>query len=304
MAEKRETKPEMILRALVDLIEELRIRRQAEAAECLHAELKTFSQRELTDIACPSYKNYLLGRTNRLPGREMILQIADYLECTPSERDELLICAGYLPESFALRDDQYQAALSRAQFMMKLLPLPAVVIGRYCHTYYANDAVTNKIEMPALDQWETQHRNVISYFFDPDFRVRQYYSPSTVDWEATARGAVELVYLTNSNRLRDTTFRRLLRASQTFPDFVRLWDDVTSRPPSLYANYGEMRLRTRYLSAPIRESSVVIPVTENLEVAIVVGVPADEAARAVYAQLGCKLDTLQWEAMLRDFCAA
>lgn len=291
------------LRSLVDLIEEIRLRRQAEAVDRLHPELKTFSQRELTDVACPSYKNYLLGRTTRMPKREMVMQIGDYLECTPGERDDLLICAGYLPESFMLRDDQYQAAIRRARFLLSLLPLPAVAIGRNSHTLFTNEAVFLKNEFPALDQWAAPQRNVIAYFFDPAMQVRQYYETTPDAWEKTARGAAELVYLTNNGRLRDPDFRRLIRASRELPDFARLWDDVTANPPSLYRDYGAMWMQTRYLDQPIGELSYLVPVTENLEVSIVVGVPVDEAARHVYELVGCRPESMQWESLLHDFSA-
>ncbi|MGF1503901.1 MAG: hypothetical protein ACFB51_02000 [Anaerolineae bacterium] len=293
-------KPEAILRDLVALIEEIRTRRQSEAAEV--PTLKPFSQRELNAAVCPSYKNYLLGRTNRLPQRDMVIAIADYLECPPAERDDLLMCAGYLPASYVLRDDEYRAAVAHAAFVARLLPLPAVVIGRYAQTLYANQPVFAKNMVPSLEYWQQNAQdNVIAWFFDPTLQAHHYYTASTTDWQHTARGAAELVYLTNSMRLRDPRFRQLIQASRDLPDFAAMWDTVTAAPPSIYAEYGEMRMQTRYLAEPIRELCWLMPITPNLEVSVVVGIPMDEAARYVYTQLGCDLDAVQWQAMLKDF---
>ncbi len=294
-------KPEVVLKELVNLIEEFRIRRQADAAEQLHPELKTFSQRELTDVACPSYKNYLLGRTLRLPERDMVIHIAEYLECTPAECDELLICAGYLPESFVLNDAQYQAAIRHAMLLMKLLPLPATVIGRYGEAIAANQAVFNKCNTSTMEELSQSQRNIISWFFDPALSAHHSYAASPDDWRKSGRGAAELLYLTNSMRLRDPAFRRFLRKSRELPDFGTFWDDVVCNPPSLHSKATELNVITRFLDRPIREMGLVLPITESLEVVIVAGVPMDEAGRYVYDLLGCQIDSARWETIVADF---
>lgn len=298
-----EEKSENVLRALVDLIEEIRVRRQAEAAECLHPELKTFSQRELTDVACPSYKNYLLGRSNRLPLREMVIQIADYLECTPAERDDLLMCAGYLPQSFALSEDEYRSAVQRACLLATMLPLPAVVIGRNGQTLHTNPAVYTKINQPVLEQWRPETRNLISYFFDPLLGIRQHYAVTPEDWRNVTDNAAALLYLTNSPRLREPGFRRILSAARALPDFAAAWDKVIAHPPSVFTSGCEMRMQTAFMDQPIVELNTLIPITAGLEVSIVVGVPVDDAARHAYAHIGCEVDGARWEAILKEFSA-
>ncbi len=82
---------------LVHEIEMLRLKRKRTYQR--HPEGKRFSQDELGNMAYPSYKNMLLARTQRLPDRAALMQIADYLECTPMERNALLRAAQYAPES-------------------------------------------------------------------------------------------------------------------------------------------------------------------------------------------------------------
>ena len=87
-----------VFHQLLGAIEAVRITRQEDYREKRHPQLKRFTQQELNDEACPTYKNWLIGRSNRLPGRSMLMTIADYLECSLSERNDLLLAAQYLSE--------------------------------------------------------------------------------------------------------------------------------------------------------------------------------------------------------------
>src|SRR5258708_2007695 len=86
-----------LLRGLLGEIETRRFRRQEDIKEHPHPQLKRFTQQELTDETCPTYKNLLVGRSLRVPSRETILHIAQYLERTAQERNDLLLAARYLP---------------------------------------------------------------------------------------------------------------------------------------------------------------------------------------------------------------
>ncbi|MNW43060.1 hypothetical protein D3C74_202490 [compost metagenome] len=81
-------------------IEALRSKRQQKLADRPHPSLKRFTQQELNNEAFPSYKNLLVGRTRRIPDRQRIINIAEYLECTSDERNDLLLAAGYPPGRF------------------------------------------------------------------------------------------------------------------------------------------------------------------------------------------------------------
>src|SRR4051812_15052265 len=121
-----------VLRDLLGEIETLRITRQQEIKEYSHPQLKRFTQQELTDEACPTYKNLLVGRSLRVPSRLTILHIAQYLECTAGERNNLLLAARYLPETLELEGSQLKQALEQAQHLMGTLPYPAMIIT---HTF-------------------------------------------------------------------------------------------------------------------------------------------------------------------------
>ena len=48
-------------------------KRQEEYREKGHPQFKRFTQQELNDEACPTYKNWLIGRSNRLPSRSLLM---------------------------------------------------------------------------------------------------------------------------------------------------------------------------------------------------------------------------------------
>ena len=52
---------------LLGEIETVRLKRQDEYRDQGHPQSKRFTQQELNDEVCPTYKNLLIGRSNRLP---------------------------------------------------------------------------------------------------------------------------------------------------------------------------------------------------------------------------------------------
>ena len=76
------SKTPTVLRDILEEIEVLRMKRQEEVRDRPHPFLKRFTQQEVTDEACPTYKNLLVGRSQRIPSRQTLMQIADYLECS------------------------------------------------------------------------------------------------------------------------------------------------------------------------------------------------------------------------------
>ncbi|GAB4525870.1 MAG: hypothetical protein OHK0046_42190 [Anaerolineae bacterium] len=88
---------EVLLRRLLTKMEYLRELRLRQLGTTSFAKLKSFTQQELNDEICPSYKNYLKGRSRRLPSRQMVIAIAHYLDCTQDEMNDLLLTVEYLP---------------------------------------------------------------------------------------------------------------------------------------------------------------------------------------------------------------
>src|SRR5258708_14682670 len=122
------SKAPTVLRDILEEIEILRNIRQEEVRDRPHPFLKRFTQQELTDEACPTYKNLLGGRSQRIPSRQALMQIADYLECSIESRNNFLLAARYLPESLELEGDALRLTLEQARQLMETLPYPAMLV--------------------------------------------------------------------------------------------------------------------------------------------------------------------------------
>jgi len=64
-----------VFHQLLRAIEVVRITRQEQYHERRHPQSKHFTQQELNDEACPTYKNWLIGRSHRLPSRTMLMRL-------------------------------------------------------------------------------------------------------------------------------------------------------------------------------------------------------------------------------------
>src|SRR6266700_545232 len=178
-----------VFQQLLGAIEAVRITRQEEYREQGHPQLKRFTQQELNDEACLTYKNWLIGRSNRLPSRSMLMTIADYLECTLSERNDVLLAAQCLPEQPEREGDELRRALEHAQQLMETLPYPAIVVTHTFQIQAANEFFLRLHELPSLGTLPQHQRSTMHFLFHPDFRAR-----STVNAEARAMWQKHALY--------------------------------------------------------------------------------------------------------------
>src|SRR5438128_3725909 len=92
-------------RDFVVVIEELLSRRREELADGIEPHSlfdnewgpRTWTQTDMEDMVYSSYKQMRRGRITRPPKREIVMDIADYLNCTMQERNRLLEAAHFAP---------------------------------------------------------------------------------------------------------------------------------------------------------------------------------------------------------------
>jgi hypothetical protein len=149
-SEPGSSKRSNVLRDILEEIEVLRIARQEEVRDRPHPFLKRFTQQELTDEACPTYKNLLVGRSQRIPSRQTLMQIADYLECGIAQRNNLLLAARYLPESLELAGSELWLALEQARHLMGTLPYPAMLVTHTLDIEAINELFQSLFAFPPL----------------------------------------------------------------------------------------------------------------------------------------------------------
>lgn len=158
-------------RIVMGEIEALRMKRQQLLADRPHPSLKRFTQQELNDEAFTSYKNLLVGRTRRIPDRQTIINIAEYLECTSDERNDLLLAAGYLPIQTELEGRALERALEWAQQTMRSIPFPAMIVTHTQDIKGVNEPFRHLFDIP-LDRSYDGLMNRIDFHFNSDLPIR------------------------------------------------------------------------------------------------------------------------------------
>lgn len=278
-----------VLGQLLGAIEAVRLKRQEEYREKRHPQLKRFTQQELNDEACPTYKNWLIGRSNRLPSRSMLMQIADYLECNLSERNALLLAAQYLPEQPELEGDELRQALERAQQIMETLPYPAMVVTHTFQVQAANEFALRLFELPPLDAIPPHQRSTIHFLFHPNIcRRSTMNAEARALWQTHALSGIQLFKQQNALSQYETWYQQSVQQWCEIPGFQEYWEKAREETRQEIAPTKAVlaRMATTGEMLPIRIQHTLISISGKSSPAVSAFLPVDEAARAVYASFG------------------
>lgn len=280
-----------VLHELLYEIETVRLRRQHQVSTQPHPLLKRFTQQELNDEVCPTYKNLLVGRSLRLPSRQAILQIADYLECTTRERNTLLLAARYLPETLELEGFQLSQALEQAYQLMSTLPGPALIVTPTLQVQAVNQAFQRLFEFPALGAIPEPRRHLFHFLFETDLPVRErstFNDLAKLAWQAQAAQGIQLFKQSNVLYQFEPWYGELIKGLFALADFRWYWEQDL-------AGVGHQASPTKLLLARHATTGELLPIQlrhlyfsagSHRYPSILTYLPVDEAARAVFASLG------------------
>jgi hypothetical protein len=280
-----------VLHQLMGEIEVIRLARQREYRDHPHPQLKHFTQQELNDEACPTYKNWLVGRSHRLPSRSMLLRIAEYLECSSSQRADLLLAAQYVPEYPDREDGQFQQALEHARRVLLTLPYPAIVVTHTFQIEAANQFFQHLFELPDLLTFPTDQRNMFQLHFSQNLSIRARSTSTTQAheaWQKHGLYGIQLFKQINALYRYDRWYRQLIEQWCEIADFRVLWEreNNTHCQENAPSQVFLARLTTTDELLPIRFQHMLVSVSSKIYPAISALLPADEAAHRVFAALG------------------
>jgi hypothetical protein len=266
------------------------MKRQEELRNRPHPFLKRFTQQELTDEACPTYKNLLVGRSQRIPSRQTIMHIAEYLECTTAQRNDLLVAARYLPERLELEGSRLKQALEQAQHLMGTLPYPAMIVTHSFEVHAVNRAFQRAFELPPLTAIPQPQRHLFHFLFHPHspMRVRSTFNDQAVKaWQAGVARGIQLFKQSNRLSQYEAWYQELIGRFCAVADFRAYWEqdadtlnqqDAPSKMLlSRHATTGEL--------FPIHLQHIRISVCSHMYPCIMALRPLDDAAREVFASL-------------------
>lgn len=282
---------EETLKGLIAQIENLRVIRQLDYADRSHPLLKRFTQQELNDMACPTYKNLLTGRSHRLPDRSMIACIAEYLECTAVERNDLLLAAGYLPVYQALEGMAMEQALEEVRQIMSSLPLPAMIVNHMLDIKAVNERFSRLFELPASSACY-DGLNMADLHFNTDYPVRSrstFNAASYELWEAHAVDGIRAYQTMYTGSRHEPWYTHSIEKLRQNSDFNKYWN---KQPDNTGNELGQQKMILARMGAsgklvPIRYKQIHISASHQLYPRIEAYLPVDEAAHTVFKQLGC-----------------
>lgn len=283
------------LKIVLGEIETVRMKRQRERADRPRSTWKRFTQQELNDEACPTYKNLLVGRSRRIPDRQTIIGIADYLECGSDERNDLLMAAGYLPIRTEWEGRELKLGLDWAQRTMRDLPFPAMIVTSTQDIKGYNEPFLRLFEIP-LDRAFDTLMNRIDLHCHPDLPIR---SRSTFDkesfelWESHIVHGIQAFKREHLLSRYDDWYQRLVRRAQDYGlnekvdkyEKRQISEEEPDRAQSILAradSAGEL--------VPIRFKQVSMTSSNCAYPRIQVFLPVDAPARQLFEDLGCPAD--------------
>ncbi|MBA3870150.1 MAG: hypothetical protein H0X30_13480 [Anaerolineae bacterium] len=281
--------PDVLHDVLVE-IETLRNIRQEEVRDCPHPFLKRFTQQELTDEACPTYKNLLVGRSQRIPSRQTLMRIADYLECSLESRNNLLLAARYLPESLELEGDALRRTLEQARQLMETVPYPAMLVTHTLAIEAINEPFQRFFAFPPLMALPPTQRYFLPILFREDLPIRErstFNDQAVKAWQAGVCRAIQLFKQSNVLYQFEPWYQELVKQFCAVADFRQYWE----RTPSLFDQHdvpsklllGRNAATDEWL--PVQLQHIRISVCSHMYPCIMAFHPLDDAAREVFASL-------------------
>ncbi|MDQ0917075.1 hypothetical protein [Paenibacillus sp. V4I5] len=295
-----------VLKMLLGEIETIRTSRWQQYREESHPMLKRFTQQELNDEAYATYKNLLTNRSRRLPSREAVLAISNYLECTSSERNNLLLAAGYLPEHHELEGRSLKLALEQSHLIMNALPLPAFIATHKFEIVEANKAFCLLYEIP-IEELPPQHRSMIHLHFNSEYPIR---SRSTFDatafqlWESHAVYGIQTFKQNNIYSRYDAWYLSLIRQFNEINDFKAYW---SRKAPDSESDISQSKVVMARMGEgnewmPIRLRQIHISVSSRMYPRIEAFLPEDEPARKLFTWLGCPFEGILQDKLKSYIC--
>lgn len=294
-------------RDLARVIEELLARRRQDAAR--RAQLaapsridrgwpKEWTRDELCDVVYSSYKALLKGAIRRPPRRQVVMELADYLECSLEERNRLLVAARYVPEQPYLQGGQLTDALAVAQTVIDELPLPAHSLTRDWDIHLLNDRLLRLLGI-APEQFATlppEQRNVLQLVFDPELPLHALLSRNPEVWDRTARREVYGFKQQNQLCQYDDWYVARIEQLMQLPHFARYWQQTTLDASS--ASTADHNTFSTYLfeltypdGTTLHVRSLLIALGDIDYPKVIAYIPADQPTRQLFARWGLAAPT-------------
>ncbi|MBI3536799.1 MAG: hypothetical protein HY070_04465 [Chloroflexi bacterium] len=224
-------------RDFVAVVEELLKRRQIEAGQTIASYSswkndewgpRTWVRTEFEDMVYGSYKPMRQGRVTRPPRREIVMDVADYLNCSLEERNRLLLAARATPVTPYLTGAKLEEALQAAIGVVQNLPLPAIIINRDWHIHYINQHTLTIIGVTPEDviAIPPPKLNILHLLFDPVLPLYPHLIQNRESWTRMVRQTIFGFKMANLFCQFEPWYQALVRQLMELPEFEENWRTV------------------------------------------------------------------------------
>jgi PAS domain-containing protein len=222
----------------VRVVEELLLLRQHEASQS--RETVSFATREdnwgprkwhrteLEDMVYSSYKRMRQGHITRPPRRAVVMEIADYLQCSLSERNRLLLAAHTFPVELYLTGPDLERVLRVAIETARALPMPAMIINRDWRIHYFNPSLLRLYDLSPeqIAQLPASSVNLLQLLFDPTLPLYPNLMINRESWEQMAFQTLYGFKAANILSIYEPWYQEVLNRLLLLPEFASHWQQV------------------------------------------------------------------------------
>ena len=240
MVEERRVKWTMIhpnCRDFVTAVEDLLTRRQDEKNPSAPARgsrphdewwPRTWTRTEFEDVVYSSYKPMRQGRVTRPPRREIVMDIADYLDCSLEERNHLLLAARATPVAPYMTGAPLDEALRVAMNVARNLPLPAIILNRDWQIHFINQPMLSLIGVTLAEVAAIPARklNILHLLFDPALPLHGHLIQNRSSWTRMVRQTMYGFKMANTFCQFERWYQDLLDQLSLLPEFEEHWRSV------------------------------------------------------------------------------
>lgn len=258
-------------------------------------EIRNYTSTQIRQKIYGTFADLKGEKIRKLPSRDMIMQIADYLDCTIEQRNKLLSICEYVQVPIRETGERLEVALSVAEEVLKESAYPGYVINRDWDIHIINAGLLQFIGMSPemFKAIDLKRRNVLQIIFDPDLGVRHGLEVSEADWLYIARRNIYGFKYVNQFSQREPWFQERVERWHTLPDFEQLWRETNLDTPISYDDDGTpFAFYKTTMQTPkgiIRFRSVLSSLGNYDYPQVVTYQPVDTQSKLVYLELGIGL---------------
>ncbi|MGB1249850.1 MAG: hypothetical protein ACPG8W_04405 [Candidatus Promineifilaceae bacterium] len=288
-------KQTQIISEFTNTVERLRLKRRRGQKRRSGGVSYRYTQEELCQLVYPSYKNLLIGRTQNIPTRSTVMEMADYLQCTFDERNDLLIAARYMPERNDLKGEQLAAAIEHARQIMLFLPYPAMLLTRDWKIHDYNPGFLGMYGINDERQVPKKGKSLFHVTFDPRLPFRERNTVELAEWQKLAASTIGGFKHKNLLFRHEDWYQRRIKHSHALPDFSEYWNHSDAKQMGQSGDSFTGVVAAGPNGVPIRYTQGLLTLVDTGCPTILLYLPADDAARHVFSEIGC---ATHWNAQL------